>query len=64
MSSRLRRPNGTQIRLGMKRKSLAFEKTVTSWRSPSLFFISIAAVIPAKLPPMTTIRFLGISFLQ
>src|SRR5450759_3363150 len=51
-----RPPNGSQISDGMKVKSGRGSSTTISWRAPTFFFSSKAAVNPAKLDPMITTR--------
>jgi hypothetical protein len=55
-ADRLRRPNGTQMSDGMKRKSSSGATTTTSCSSPSRSLSSIAAMNPAKLLPRMTMR--------
>ena len=51
-----RTPNGSQISDGMNVKSGRGSSTTISWRSPTFFFSSSAAVNPAKLDPRITTR--------
>ena len=53
----VRQPNGSQMSDGMKTNWSCRSMTVTRCLLPSSRFSSYAAVRPAKLPPMITIRF-------